>query len=220
MRRASITTIIVAALGLIETSTHAAIVNVTVTGVVEFSVIQGNQASVPDGAPVQMSFNLDSNVFTNSASFPTRGYHLILNSFSLTVGGQPISITNPQPGGNTAYFVLRNNDPAVDGFFLSTGSVNVPFPVGVNIPGIAQPHELNFSATYTNPATLSSLNILDAVGTYNLSGISSYNWSVGVFGTDGALYEYQTMTISVIPAPGALALLAIGGMMPRRRRTN
>jgi hypothetical protein len=212
--------VIIAALSLIQASAQGEIVNVTVTGVVEFSVIQGNQTSVPDGAPVQMSFNLDSNVFTNSALHPTRGYNVILNSFSLSVGGQPIQITNPQPGGNTAYFVLRNNDPAVDGFFLSTGSVDLPFPVGVNVPGIAQPHELNFSATYTNPATLPSLNILDALGTYNLSGISSYNWTVGTFGTNGAEYAYQTMTISVIPAPGALALLAIGAMMPRRRRRN
>ena len=205
-------------LGLITAPAHAALVNITINGTVEFSVIQGNQASVPDGAPVAMSFNVDSDVFQNSASFPTRGYNIILNSFSLSVGGQPINIANPQPGGQTAYFVLRNNDPVVDGFFIST-NVNLPFPVAVNVPGLAQTHELDFLATYSSGSTLSSLNILDAVGTYNLSGISSYDWSVGLFGNDGALYNYQSMSISVVPGPSALALTLLAGMVgPVRRR--
>jgi len=82
--------------------------------VVESNVIGGNQINVPDGAPVIMSFQVDSTNFLNSPSFPTRGYPINLSSFAMTAGGQPINITNPQVSG-TAYFVLRNNDPAVDG---------------------------------------------------------------------------------------------------------
>ena len=210
---------IVIALSVIGTAARADIVNVAINGTVEFNVIQGNQANVPDGAPVLMSFDVDSNVFLDSGSFPTRGYDIILSSFSMTVGGQPIPIVNPQPGGQTAYFVLRNNDPVVDGFFMST-DVDLPFPVAVNIPGLAPVHDLDFSATYSSSSTLSSLDILDAVGTYDLNGISSFGWTIGLFGNPGAIYNYDSMTISVVPAPGALVALTLfaGFVRPARRR--
>jgi hypothetical protein len=204
---------------LVSAHANAELVNIAIDGTVAFSVIQGNQATVPDGAPVAMSFNVDSNVFLNSGSFPTRGYNIILSSFTMTVGGQPVPIVNPQPGGQTAYFVLRNNDPAVDGFFIST-NVNVPFPVAVSIPGLAQTHDLDFSATYSSGSTLSSLNILDAVGTYGLNGISSFLWTIGLFGNPGAEYNYESMTISVVPGPGALVSMSLLAcfMRPGRRR--
>ena len=208
--------VLAAALAMFGSEAGAAIVNVTVNGVVDFNVIQGNQAGIPSGSPVQMSFNVDSNVYTNSGSFPTRGYNVILNSFSMTVGGAPINIVDPQP---PVYFVLRDNDPAVDGFFLSSNSVDFPFPAQVTIPGLAPVHDLDFLATYGSNTVLSSLNILDAVGTYDLTGISSYGWTVGRFGNAGAEYAYQSMTISVVPAPGVLALGLLAGVIsPARRR--
>jgi hypothetical protein len=204
-----------AALGHFNAPADAALVNITVDGTVAFNVIQGNQTNVPDGAPVQMSFNVDSDVFLNSGSFPTRGYNIILNSFSMTVGGQPITIVDPQ---STKYFVLRNNDPAVDGFFLSAGT-DFPSPVNVNIPGLAPEHDLDFIATYGSTTVLSSLNILDAVGTYDLTGISVFGWTVGRFGNAGAEYNYESMTISVVPAPGGLMMCLLAGVIvPSQRR--
>lgn len=192
-------------------------VQVTVTGVVESSVIQGNQANVPDGAPVVMSFQVDSTNFLNSPSFPTRGYPINLSSFNMTAGGQPINITNPQVSG-TAYFVLRNNDPAVDGFFVSK-NVDVPIPVDVNIPGLTPVHELDFSRTFNDGTPLPSLNILDALGSYDFSNISSYNWTIGRFGNPGALYTYETITLAAVPEPAtAGALFVMGALMRERRR--
>src|SRR5262245_1549857 len=109
---------LLAAVGVLffSATARATIVNITVTGPVDFNVIQGGMAGIPSGAPVSMSFNVDSNVFVNSPNFPTRGYPLDLSSFNMTVGGVPVPIINPQPGGETPMFVLRNNDPAVDGF--------------------------------------------------------------------------------------------------------
>lgn len=178
----------------------------------------GNQATVPDGAPVVMSFNVDSDVYVNSGSYPTRGYNIDLNSFTFSVGGQPINIMNPQPNGQSAYFVLRDNDPAVDGFFISPGP-DLQFPVGVTIPGLNPTHDLDFKATYGNTTTLSSLDILDAVGTYDFSGISSYIWTVGRFDNAGAEYMYQSMTISTVPGPGGLVAMApLAGFAALRRR--
>lgn len=191
-------------ISLVVSSVSAVDVNVLVRGVVDFNVIGGNQAGIPPGAPVVMSFNVDSNNFVNSPNFPTRGYPLILGSFSMTVGGQPITIDNPQPGGSTAYFVLRNNDPAVDGFVLST-STDFPLPVSVHIPGLVPDHELNFLRTFNDGTALPSLNILDALGTYDQSNLSVYNWTVGRFGNSGAEYEYQSITLSIVPEPTSLA---------------
>lgn len=200
------TILMTVAVGASAHAAQAAIVQIDVTGAVGFNVIGGNQANVPDGAPVLMSFRVDSDVFTDSPNFPVRGYPLDLASFSLLVGGNPITIDNPQPAG-TAYFVLRNNDPAVDGFVLSR-NIDLPVPVSVHVPGLAPAHDLDFMRTFNDAAPLTSLDILDAVGSYDQTNLSVYNWTVGRFGNPGAEYVYQTITISVVPAPSAGAALA------------
>lgn len=199
------------ALALVAPWASAVPVNVRIDGTVEFNVIQGNQANVPDGAPVSMSFNVDSDDFVDSPNFPTRGYPVILGSFEMLVGGNPIEIIDPQPFGDTAYFVLRDNDPAVDGVFLSR-NIDFPIPVAVSIPGLAAEHELDFLRTFNDDTPFPSLNILDAVGTYGQENLSSFDWSVGRFGNDGAFYIYETMTISVVPEPAGLAWLALAGL--------
>lgn len=206
------------ALGVLSlaAAAQAELVNVDVRGTVDFNVIQGNLTGIPSGTPVKMTFNVDSNNFLNSASFPTRGYVIDLSSWSMLVGSAPIPITNPQPGGSTAYFVLRNNDPAVDGFFISPG-VDLDFPIGVNIVGLTQQHDLEFSRTFNDGTPLTSLNILDAVGTYGLANISSFNWGVGRFGNQGLGLNYESITISVVPEPAMVMLFPLAAMLRRRR---
>jgi len=183
-------------------------VHVEVTGVVDYNVIRGDMSVVNSGDPVVMGFDIDSNVYVDSASFPTRGYVIDAASFAMSVGGVPVLFDDPQPV--PAYFVLRDNDPAVDGFFMSGGSVDLPFPTTVHIPGLVPEHELDFLSTFTNGTTLTSLNILDAVGTYGTDNLSVYNWTIGRFGNPGAEYVYRTITITAVPEPGTLALMALG----------
>lgn len=191
-------------------------VHVEVTGVVDYNVIKGDLEGIPSGAPVSMGFNVDSNVFVDSESFPTRGYVIDLASFDMNFGGVHISLDNPQPYAD-AYFVLRDNDPAVDGFFMSQGSVDYPLPLSLHIPGLEPEHELNFSRTFDNDTTLSSLDILDAVGTYGFENMSSYMWTLGRFGNYGAEIVYGTLTISAVPEPSTLALLGLGALVVLRR---
>lgn len=197
-------------------SAGGTLVQVDIYGSVDFNVIQGNQAGNVPGTPAHMSFLLNSDNFVNSGSFPTRGYEIDLTSWTMDVGGDPINILNPQPFG-PAYFVLRDNDPAVDGFLVSS-NVDFPVPIGVTVPGLVPDHELGFSATYTSSTVLSSLNIVDAVGSYDLTGISSFHWWVGRFGTSGAEYIYESMTIAVVPAPASAGLLGVAGLVGLRRR--
>lgn len=193
-------------------ATHAGIVTVTITGEVEYNQITfppfgGNGA----GSPVTLTFTLDSHVFTNSPNFPTRGYAIDPASFVLTVGSAVVGLQSPFPAGETAYFVLRNNDPAVDGFFIAT-SVDFPIGVPLSVSGQFGALENDFSVGYTGD-TLSSLDILDALGSYDFTGLTNFNWTIndGPFGPVGIVFGSMT----IVPAPGALAALALLGL-PRR----
>jgi hypothetical protein len=102
----------------------------------------------------------------NSASFPTRGYVIAEDQFTLTLGPVTVGLQDPFPAGQQPFFVLRDNDPAVDGFFVST---NVDFPNGLPLdePGGLDPFfRLGCELGYTGD-TLSSLDILDALGVYD-----------------------------------------------------
>lgn len=199
----------------------AVTVHIDVRGVVDYNVIGGDLAGIPSGAPVSMGFNVDSDTFVDSASFPTRGYTIDLASFDMDFGGVHIALDNPQPYAD-AYFVLRDNDPMVDGFFMSQGSVDYPLPVSLHIPGLEPEHELNFSRTFDNDTTLVSLDILDAVGTYGFENMSSYMWTLGRFGNYGAEIVYESITISVVPEPSTVALFGLGlgalALLRRARR--
>jgi hypothetical protein len=208
---------------LLARVSQAVEVSIQVTGVVESNLIGGSHAGVMPNDPVIMSFNVDSDNFVNSPSFPTRGYPLDLSSFSMTVGGNPVTLDNPQPFG-PAYFVLRNNDPVVDGFVLSR-NVDFPQPVSVHIPGLSPTHELDFLRTFNNGTPLSSLDILDALGFYDFTNLSVYNWTIGRFGNVGGLYTYETITLTSVPEPAMFGILvpAILGLFnfarrPRRHR--
>ena len=77
-------------------STQAVPVQIQMNGTVDFNVIQGNQAGIPSGSPVVMSFQVESTNFTDSMNFPVRGYEVIQSSFSLALDG--ISVGMPIRG--------------------------------------------------------------------------------------------------------------------------
>ena len=197
-------------------SVKAAIVQVQINGTVAFNAFTSQPlAGVHANDAAKITFLVDSNNFVNSPSFPTRGYAIDKTSFMFTMGAVTIGLENPYPAGQTPFFVLRNNDPAVDGFLISE-SVDQPAGVDTSVNNV----NLAFLATY-GPNLLSSLNILDAVGTYNLAGLTVFNWTLDVGPSSPLEVNYQSMTISVVPTPATLAVfmsaLALGG---RRRRTS
>jgi hypothetical protein len=194
----------------LATPAQATVVHIEVRGTVDYSLIQGALANVPDGAPVVMGFDVDSTDFVNSSNFPTRGYTVNLASFDLNIGGVHLQLDNPQSGSTPVYFVLRDNDPAVDGFFLTRGGVENPFPLDMHIPGLAPVHEFEFARSFDVGTVLHSLNILDAVGTYGFENMGSYLWTIGRFGNPGTEVAYQSITITAVPEPAAWALFGLG----------
>lgn len=210
---------IIAIAALAASAAHAASVQVEILGEVEFNGINnGEFASVDPGAPMSISFLLDSADFDDSVNFPVRGYTIQPGSFTFSMGGVTAALADPYPAGETPYFVLRDNDPAVDGFFLGTSIDGFPNGVATDSPAaFNDTFSAIFSVSYDNDP-LPSLDILDAVGTYDFTGLTVFNLGLedGPFQPVGGLFE--SLTITVIPAPGVALLAAAPVMIARRRR--
>lgn len=183
---------------LATTPVLATTVNVDIIGAVEYRQVNfGRFASVQPGDQIVASFAVDSESYIGG-SFPTRAFAIDLASFTLTVGSVTVGLQNPFPAGQTPYFVLRDNDPAVDGFFLSLGPDN-PYPVPVDEPArLSDYFGVNFSVGYLGD-TLGSLSILDAAGTYEYDGLTNFAFSLvdGPFDAIGCIFERLVITTSV-----------------------
>lgn len=169
-------------------------VRVTFDGKVEFNSI--GTPPLGDFATndaVTLTFLLDTDLYIDSPLFPTRGYAIDESSFALSNG--TVTLGLQQPLTPTPYFVLRDNDPAVDGFLVSTSNEN-PIGVPLSQTGIFGQFINNTYVTYGGNL-LSSLDILGALGSYDLTGLTVYNWTVddGPFNPLGI--EFQLLTIAL-----------------------
>ena len=188
----------------------AEMVLVELRGIVEFNQVNAPPVgNLTAGTEVLLSLMLDREEFTDSTTYPTRGY--LISDFTLMGGGTSIGLASPYPAGATPYFVLRDNDPAVDGFFIAD---SVDFPIGVELdaPGIFGAFSHDFSVSYVGD-TLGSLDLLDAVGTYGFGGLKSFNWVIddGPFSPVGLVFD--SMEISVVPAPAPLVVGGLWGVL-------
>lgn len=173
-------------------------VRVTVTGTVEYNAVVApplGNAGVDD--PAELSFLVFSGDFVDSPNFPVRGYRIDRTSFELRLGSATLHLQTPYPAGQEAYFSIRDNDPAVDGF-LVTRFVDSPGGVPLDQSGGFGPFSNDFYVTYGG-STLSSLDILGALGTYDFTGLTVFNWTVddGPFNPTGMLFE--KLVIEALP---------------------
>jgi len=179
---------------------QAALVQIEVTGEVEWNFLRAsplNEAQAGD--PVTMTFQVDSDVFMETGNFPTRGYDVILDSYSFTAGPATVGLTIPAPYGQTPYFVLRNNDPVADGFFVSGNNVDYPFPgLSTDSYGICGLIESHHDVSYGEFA-LDSLDILDALGTYDYDGLTRFYFNLVDCGFEAMGLLFEQMTISLVP---------------------
>lgn len=170
-------------------ATNAELYNITILGEVEFNQVNsGALGNVMAGDTAVIELQVDATNFVDSANFPTRGY--VIETFQLSfLAAAIVELQNPFPPGQTPYFVLRDNDPAVDGFFVSR-SIEVPIGVPLNQTGIFGQFVNDFSVTYGG-AELDSLSIEDAAGNYDFTGLSVFNWTIndGAFNPVGMIFS-------------------------------
>lgn len=196
---------------------RAELVTVSVTG-----TVTSNQITTPplNGVPVQntgvMSFQVDSNVFVDGIPGDVRSYPIIQPSFSLAFQPSAVSVglLNPFPAGQTPYFSLVDGFPVSDGFFVSTSTSS---PGGVPIS--QTPLNANLDLGYVG-TTLSSLNILNAFGTYNFTGLTRFGFNLWQTFPDNVRLDMDFVQMTITPEPASLGIPAIAGLvaLARRRR--
>ena len=169
--------VLITALTMLASVATAEIVSVEMIGSVEWNQVnQGILADVNSGDAVYASFTLDSTVWVDSPNgFGIRAYPIDVGSFELTIGSVgPINLVNPQPNGETTYFHIRNADPVADGLLISNQLEQDYVLPNLDVPAGIDPYfSFIWSIGYTED-TFSSLDILDAVGTYDFDGLTSF----------------------------------------------
>lgn len=208
------TAAVVAVMALAVPHAQADIVTVTVTGEVIFNGIGDPPlGDVNFGDTVEMSFEVDSDVFVDGVPGDTRGYEIDQSSFSLTFDTPAdLGLLNPFPAGETPYFTVVDGFPVSDGFYVSTS----PFSPG-GVPLDQEPFNANLSLGYTED-TLVSLDILDALGTYDFDGLTSFGFNLWSIFPDNVAMDMDFVQMTIVPEPATAVLLAIGVLAWRRRR--
>ncbi len=203
-----------AATGLMVAAAQAANVDVTITGTVFFNGVNDPPLSaVGSGETAELSFSVDSNNFVDGVPGDTRGYVIDQSSFSLKFsGGADVGLLNPFPAGETPYFTLVDGFPVSDGFFVSSSPIS---PGGVALE--QTPLNLDVDLGYVG-STLSSLDILDAVGTYDFTGLTRFSYNVWQIAPDNAVLGIDFGGMSIVPEPSVLVLLTPIGLLLLRRR--
>ncbi|HEY4080965.1 MAG TPA: PEP-CTERM sorting domain-containing protein [Burkholderiaceae bacterium] len=179
------------------------------SSVVETDRATGISGVMPLGSPVVMSFTVDSGNYLNSALYPTRGYVIDPASFNLNANGVDIAVTMSTP----TYFVLRNNDPRVDGVFLGD-NVDYDSDFSATVPGLSQGYSFNYHQTWSGGNQFKSLDIADAVGTLGPQNLSVYQMDMQLQGGYvAATFDVPVITIraiAAVPEPSSYALMALG----------
>lgn len=209
--------LVLAGVSSLADSAQAAIVTVTAQGNVIFNGVTAPPLSgVTPGSAAVMTFQVDSNNFVNGAPGDTRGYAIIQPTFSLTFNGSTsVGLVNPFPAGQTPYFTLVDGFPVSDGFFVSTN----PFSPG-GVPISQTPLNANLDLGYVG-STLSSLDILDAVGAYGFDGLTRFSFTLWQTFPENTRMEIDFSSLTIVPAPSSLAVLAAAALIrarPRRSR--
>jgi len=176
----------------------AEIVQIECFGSVEYNQINsGIFGDVNSGDVVYATMTVDSDNWIDSVDYGVRSYPVILESFELTIGSAgPVPLVIPQPEGQTTYFNLRNADPVSDGFFIAN---DPEFPwvfPSLDEPGNIDPYfnfhwEVGYEGT-----TLDSRDILDAIGSYDYTGLTSFYTVIGDSWADAMGLEYDHMVIT------------------------
>jgi hypothetical protein len=205
--------LVLIAAGIIAVPVQAEIVQVQITGEVEYNQISvGSLADVVGGDPFTWTFQVDSDNYLDSMNYNTRGYVIDAQSFTAVFGSAQLGFQDPFPG--TPYFVLRESDPVADGFFMARDNVDYPYPdCPLDEMGVLGQFAVHFEVGYTGD-TLETLNILDALGTYDYTGLTSFYTIVADGFAEPMGLIFGQMTISAVAGTVELPLDIKPGSCP------
>lgn len=149
----------------------------------------------------------------------------VIETTAVGVSSSVLTIT-VTGSGDLAPSGLSSGTPA-------TALTRAAFGLGIALPPLLGNDPLLWGAGTTVPVTSMRINLIDGAGVSQTGGFSALpaafygngNWNgrVGVvFGAGSAGLNIRTVvweiTTTKIPAPGAMSVLALGGLMAARRR--
>jgi len=181
----------------------AEMVSVEIVCTVDYNQARnGILVDVQSGDVATATFMVDSENYIDSTSYGVRSYIVDPATFSLTVGSVgPIPMVVPQPDNATVYFVVRESDPAVDGFFLSViQEWPWVFP-SLDIAGTIAPFMgYHYEVDYANHV-LPTKDITQLAGTYQRTDMERYYCSVNDDWADvlGLIYQMTVITTQTVP---------------------
>jgi hypothetical protein len=194
--------VMITALTLMAPFAYADLVTIEFIGTVEYNQVNnGIFGDVNAGEAVLATFTVDSDVWEPSPNgYGVRGYPIDLASFELTIGSVgPVPLVIPQPNGETSYFNLRNADPVADGFFVSNMLENDWTLPKLDVPGQIDPYfGFHWSVGYTED-TFSSLDIMDALGSYDYTGLTNFYTAIADAWADAMGLEFVQTNITAGP---------------------
>ena len=192
--------LLLTALTLLASVAMAEMVTVEFIGTVEYTQVnQGVFADVNSGDDVHAMFTVDSdNWLVSPNGYGVRGYPIDIGSFELTIGTVgPVALVNPQPNDEVSYFNIRNADPVADGLFISNQLEWDNVLPKLDVAGGIDPYfGFHWSVGYSEE-TFSSLDILDAVGSYDYTGLTSFYTAIADAWADAIGLEFVQTVISV-----------------------
>lgn len=195
------------ALALLVGPAAAEIMNVEIVCTVDYTqASDGILAGVQPGDMVVATFEVDSDNYIDSTSYGVRSYIVDPSTFEMTAGSVgPIPLVIPQPDNATVYFVVRESDPVVDGFFLSViQEWPWVFP-SLDIPGRIAPYMgYHYEVDYQGNV-LSTKDITQLAGTYGRTDMDRYYCAVNDDWADvlGLIYQMTTITSQTVPVENA-----------------
>ena len=167
---------------------HAEPVTITIRGEVFSNRIStGPLATVSSGDTASVTFRVDSAVFFDSVPGDLRNHDIDAGSFSLDFPSVSTTIVS----GTEAFFTVVDGFPMSDGFILSTSR----FSSG-GVPLETTPFQLGFDLGYVG-STLGSLDILDAVGVYDFTGLTRFNFTLWQAFPDNAVMEMDFVSMEI-----------------------
>ena len=205
--------VMITALTLLASVAYAETITVEFIGMVEYNQVnQGIFADVNSGDAVLATFTLDSEIWEASpGGYGVRGYPIDQSSFELTIGSVgPVPLVSPQPNGEITYFNIRNADPVADGFFISNQLDWDNLLPKLDVEGGIDPYfSFIWSVGYTED-TFSSLDIVDAIGSYDYTGLTSFYTAVKDSWADPIGLEF--VQTNIIGGPVAIESMSMGSV--------